>query len=367
MAFNTAAYTNAITIDCDHARCPELVEPLSLYGCPEPNCIVTDPFKGTSHATWILDAPVRTTADARPKAIKLLGAVRDGLTAMLDGDLAYTNRLTKNPWAAGRTPASRWDDPALPMVWDAYCAARTGLLWHTAMLNPEPAQLCHLAEAVNAWTRDQDYPRQPWRPRVRQFPAAETARGRRLFDAARFRVYAAGATDDDEIRSIIDAEAERLGSPATDRARATMAKGMGRFMRTKWGRRRGRSAGCGRNRGTMHLERKDLPLPEKQSLAAKRSRAIVAARNDLAIGAAFEALRAEGIHVTQAAVAVRAGVSLRTVASRWAVLKRAPGTCNKLSYPLVALGATSSTPINGCVAKDLTAGKAGDVERYEDR
>ena len=370
ISLNTAEYENAVTIDCDNTRWLDQLDILHSYGCPLPNFIVCDPYKGTAHVTWMLADPVRTTDDALPKPRWMLGVVRDGLAGMLTGDYAFTNRLTKNPCAVGRAlPIG--SAPAFPAIWEAYCAARTGLRWHTMMMNLEPVRLGSLYLGVMSWAGEQELP-PPRRRFTRHSAVAESSKGQLLFDAARFRIYQL-ARDDfgrainaDVVREIIEAEADRLGSPASERDRAGMTKRIVRWMRTRWRRQTGR-AGHGRNGGTMGLNLSDLPLHKKQSLAAKRSRAAVAALNDLKIGVAFEALRAEGIHVTQAAVAARAGVSLRTVASRWAALKQATGTCNKLPNPLVTLGGTSSTPISGCVAKVLAAGKICDVGRSRKR
>jgi len=68
---------------------------------------------------------------------------------------------------------------------------------------------------------------------------------------------------------------------------------------------------------------KTLPLAEKQSIAGRHTSEAVTRRTDERLAATLTEMQREGAHITQQAVAVRAGVSLRTVSGRWAALRKA--------------------------------------------
>ena len=65
IAFNNAAFTNAITVDCDHADAEQLVDDFMRYlwavdlDAPRP-IIVRDPFTVRAHVTWFFARPIYT-------------------------------------------------------------------------------------------------------------------------------------------------------------------------------------------------------------------------------------------------------------------------------------------------------------------
>ncbi len=291
VAFNTAEYVNAITIDVDHTGWSDAVNlAVDFYGCPRP-LAVTGP-SGTAHLTWFLDTPVCVGPKARPKPIALLAHVRAGLTAMFRADRGYTNRLTKNPF-----------DPA----------------WTALFGDGRRLELRDLKAAVEAWRDDEGLEEPKPIARPRPIPAtsafAGNERGKRLFDAVRHRCYATGQCNGDVILEWAEQIAADLRSPAPPKVITAIARSVARFMNTRWnGRRRGIDD-C--NRGVMRLGSTRLSTAEKQGMAGKRTATIVVRRTDAAIEAAVQELQSAGRPFTQSDVATCSEVSLRTVKRRW--------------------------------------------------
>ena len=70
-------------------------------------------------------------------------------------------------------------------------------------------------------------------------------------------------------------------------------------------------------RRPMDLPR-HLPLNEKQAASGRRSAAIVGARTDEKLATARAEMQRDGVRITRAALAARAGVCVRTVSRRTA-------------------------------------------------
>jgi hypothetical protein len=323
ISFNNSDFTNVITIDIDHARWPHLIEYLPCYGCPLPTFVVADAYTGRCHATWVLANPVRTYPGALEKPNGTLGLVRAWLNKALDGDPAFTNRLTKSPWYVGSKKGRKGTSPEFPTILEAQQASDTGLYWHTIIMNPEPVGLMALVNAAHAWETDTGErippPPCPWfTPKSADIDISP--KGSRLFDASRYSVYnlahrdGAAARDLTCIRAIVDEEADRLGSPATDRGRERIARSIHKFMTERYGRRLTKRIVMPKI-GPRGID-PSLPLIEKQRLSVQRTNAIRKSTTDAKIAAAIDDLQAEGLPLTQAAIAARAGVCIRSVRNR---------------------------------------------------
>jgi hypothetical protein len=226
--------------------------------------------------------------------------------------------LVKSPW--GRTEnligqrLRRGSSPALPLLWEAYLTANTGLMWHT-----EPGDLHHyeLREIVAALADEFDaVVIEPGaRRRFGKKRPEPSALGRNcaLFDLLRFWAYDGAETDEHRIA----AEAERINRgfpvPLSDNEIAAIVRSVARFMAKRYRPRTGINSRRGRDR----LAGAGLPPRGRQVLSGQVTAAGRARATDHKIQAARDALQAAGRRATQKAVAAEAGLSLRTVKSRW--------------------------------------------------
>lgn len=323
ISFNNAEWTNAIGIDCDHGNADEKVDDFMRHlrevdpDAPEP-LIVRDPWTFRAHVTWFLEKPVYTgqqqawTATSSAPVLRTLAAVQRGLCKALGGDQGFTNRLTKNPFGVALCPAGQGSPP---LTWYSYLESGTRLRFQTVRGDCRQIGLLTLWRALKLWREDTGEVLPGPRRRLRPDPA-DGQKGTRLFDASRFRVYDLGTSDLAEIAAVVDEEASRLGSPASPGQRGKVARSIARFMRTKWtGVRTGTAPG--KRRGILALDAASLDLPERQALGARHAARVNAADTDRRIANAVAALRAAGSALTQNAIAVAAGVSVRTVRRRW--------------------------------------------------
>jgi hypothetical protein len=136
-----------------------------------------------------------------------------------------------------------------------------------------------------------------------------------LFNAVRFRVYAAWPCDITTVGVIAAEEATRLGSPIAARQLTGMVRNIHRWMKRRW---KGRRTSTGKyiNRGRDSLAVSGLDLAERQAVAGRRTAEARARITDEQLRTAVARLENRGLRVTQAAIAAEAGVSIRTVA-RW--------------------------------------------------
>jgi hypothetical protein len=226
--------------------------------------------------------------------------------------------LVKSPW--GRTEnligqrLRRGSSPALPMLWEAYSALDTGLTWHT---EPGDLHAYELREIVAALADEfAAMAAEPGtRKRFRKSRPEPSALGRNcaLFDLLRFWAYDHAETDEHRIA----AEADRINRgfpvPLSDREVAAVVRSVARFMAQRYRPRIGIHSRPGRDRQVSA----DLTPKGRQSLSGRLTAAGRARATDEKIQAARDALRAAGRRATQKAVAAEAGLSLRTIKSRW--------------------------------------------------
>jgi hypothetical protein len=321
-AVKTKTHQHAIVVDVDHSDWAELLETLAGYGLPRPTWVCADPWKSSAHAVWWLRDPVCITAKGREAPRRMLDIVARLLTTALRGDPAYSGSMTKNPWAPGPAP-TRAGEPAIPALWAAHQETAPALRHAVIARAPELHDLGTLRRALLRW---QDAAEVPTPGRRRPVVTAENSeKGRRLFDAARHRVYASWPLTADQVAGIAAEEAAALGSPITPRQLAGMARRMHAWMtrhyRVDAGRRR--ADGSPMHRGRDRLEGASLDLCERQAVAARRTAEGRRKASAEAARAALARLTATGQRATQAAVAAAAGLSERTVRGLWVELSPA--------------------------------------------
>ena len=227
----------AIVFDCDGAAGTErLIDSLDHDDLPDPNWIVTRAGAGGSHAVYTLESPVLRNAEARPKPLRLLGAVTERIAEVIDADRGYTGVLTHNPVAkpsAGLATTWRrkaphrlrdmariipmgWTPPAQPRtavgrnvaVFDAcmrwagrrtnipYDVLPAAILANDRLDRPLPAsEIGHIAKSVERyrrqWIAQGRFGTGRWNPRAKSAPwaspEAQAKRGRKSGAARRAR------------------------------------------------------------------------------------------------------------------------------------------------------------------------------------
>lgn len=306
ISFNTTDFTNALTFDLDHENVDLVVtEFMRLLhsvdaAAPWP-MIVRTSLTGRAHVTWFLKSPVFTGERARDKPIQLLTAVRIGLTEALQADPTFTNRLTKNPFAI-----NNWSN-----VW---CVNRGG---------GYPIELNALRRALTQYEHETGrkirLPRLSFRNSHSMLvPPRDQERGKRLFDAARFVIYALGTSDVKIIREIVEQQAAAIGSPATPRQQTTIARSIAQYMGACSRRGRPQRKGHPRpNRGILRLDETNLSRPERQRLGALHTASKRRTATEATLATSLLALLAAGTIITQPILAEAANVKLRQVQRLW--------------------------------------------------
>lgn len=316
LAFDGTDARNVIAIDVDHADGPDRTEALAAYGLPRPTLVI-DPWSGRSHAVWRLATPVLTGEGARLGPQKLLHVAGSMLAAAMGGTLMPPRALLKSPWGLLENLQGhrlrRGDVPAMPSLWEAYNASGTSLMWHTVPGDLRPVELREIVAALaDDYAAAMPAPVRRWH-KQRGEPSA-LGRNSALFDLTRWWAYDrierdGGAIHDEAMR--VNAT---FATPLPANEVAATARSIARFMNTRFGRKASRAARRDDEAG------QGMTPEQKRSLAGRASADAVIARTNDKIMRGIEALRAAGARVTQKALAAVSGMSLRTIASRWATV-----------------------------------------------
>ncbi|MDX9668604.1 replication initiation protein [Pseudomonas sp. P5_152] len=260
-------------------------------GLPAPNLVVRNRTNGHSHLYYAIHT-VCTTDNARSKPINYMKAIYAAFAARLVADPAYSGPVAK-------TPGHPW--------------------WDTAELHNHVYELGDLADYV-------DLAVTPWRS-APKLDDVSHSRHCILFEQMRFFAYSIVNQQRDTgsfgaFMRLLEAFAHNHNSfhkhgftenlPLSS-LRATIRS----IARWTWDRYQG-GGSC--HRGVMQLD-KDLPLAERQSLAAKRTHEVRNKATESKIRAACAELRARGERLRQTAIALIAKVSRQTVATYAHVLK----------------------------------------------
>jgi len=283
MQVNRADMVHTLVFDLDHRE--HLI--WEKAGLPPPNLIVLDRNSGTCHLYYFI-TPVCTSEAARSKPIEYMKAIYKAFALVLDADKDY------HGGPVSKTPGHPW--------------------WDTRELHNHVYELGELAGYV-----DLERPT-PWVARKERKDNAQS-RHCQLFDQLRYYAYSivnrfrdagtfAPFVRDLELAAEKDNNFTSRGHSANlpqSALRATVKS----VSRWTWAHYNG-NATC--HRGAMQLD-PDLPLPEKQRLAAARTHELRQAATGKRIREACQQLQAAGKRLTQAAIALLAGLSRQTVAS----------------------------------------------------
>ena len=289
MQVNRPGFVSWLIFDLDHTKAMIWED----AGLPAPNLIVRNRQSGHSHLYYAIP-PVCTTEAARSKPIAYMKAVYEAFAARLDADTDF------HSGPVAKTPGHPW--------------------WLTHELHAHVYELGELADYVDLAVSS------PW-GKGPQFDEVSHSRHCILFEHLRHYAY-----------SIVNRERER-GSFATftrlleayahnrnsfqklgfmdNLAQSSLKATVKSVARWTWDR----YTGCGRcHRGVMQLD-KDLPLIERQRLAAARTHDVRHKTTESKVRAACRLLQQKGEALTQAAIGRVAGLTRQTVATYKHVLE----------------------------------------------
>ncbi|RBB97338.1 replication protein A [Pseudomonas sp. MWU12-2115] len=311
MQINRPGMVSWLIFDLDHTNSLAWDD----AGLPAPNLVVRNRNNGHSHLYYAI-APVCTTENARAKPIKYMKAVYAAFAARLNADKDY------NSGPVAKTPGHPW--------------------WATTEFHNHVYDLGELADCVELTVT-------PWR-KVPQIDEIPDSRHCILFEQLRYFAY-----------SIVNRERDRGSYLSFTAALEAFAYNHNNFIshgfsqnlllsslratvksvaRWTWEKYQGDST-C--HRGVMQLD-KNLPLEERQRLAAKRTHALRDKATESKIRAACRHLQAKGEKLRQAAIAAIAGVTRQTVASYRHILKEADGSA---VVAVLDVGTDRATPKQG--------------------
>ena len=283
MQVNRPGMVSWLVFDLDHTNAMIWED----AGLPAPNLIVRNRQSGHSHLYYAI-SPVCTTVAARSKPIQYMKAVYARFATHLNSDTEF------HSGPVAKTPGHPW--------------------WLTHELHSHVYELGELADYVVMPSSS------PW-GKGPQLDKVSHSRHCMLFEHLRYYAY-----------SIVNREREK-GSFATftrlleayahnrnnfrqlgfreDLARSSLRATVKSVARWTWDRYRGDSR-C--QRGVMQLD-KDLPLVERQRLAAARTHDVRHKATESKVRAACRFLQQKREALTQAAIARVAGLSRQTVAA----------------------------------------------------
>jgi Replicase family/Primase C terminal 1 (PriCT-1) len=324
MQVNRPGMVSWLIFDLDHSNALIWED----VGLPAPNLVVRNRNTGHSHLFYAIP-PVCTTEKARSKPIEYMKAIYAAMAARLNADTQF------HSGPVAKTPGHPW--------------------WLTWELHNQEYELGKLADYVDLASTP------PW-GKGPNLEAAAHSRHCLLFEELRYYAYSIVKRERDKgsfetFTRLLEAFAhnknrfQKLGFPidlGISSINATV-KSVGRWT---WDR----YTGAGRcHRGVMQLD-DQLPLQERQRLAALRSNEIRQRATESRIRAACRQLQAKGKALLQAAIAQLAGVSRQTVAAykhilnevlkpaSVAVLQLAAAAVEKVKYAVHQVSAALGQP-----------------------
>lgn len=315
MQINRQGMVSWLIFDLDHANSLKWDD----AGLPPPNLIVRNRANGHSHLYYAIPT-VCTTENGRDKPILFMKAVYTAFANLLDADPDY------NSGPVAKTPGHPW--------------------WSTIELHNHIYDLGELADYVELNVT-------PWKtgPNLEDLPHSRHCI---LFEQLRYYAY-----------SVVNRERERGNLASFTRMLEAFAHNHNRFARAgftqnlmlssvratvrsvarwTWTRYVGSTRCC---RGSMELD-KSLPLPERQSLSAKRTHQLRHKDTESKIRAACRGLQERGEALTMTAIAALAGVTRQTVANYGHIL-------NEVSKPstVAILGADRGQDLKSAPRAEL--------------
>jgi len=283
MQVNRPGFVSWLIFDLDHTKAMIWED----AGLPAPNIIVRNRQSGHSHLYYAI-TPVCTTEAARSKPIAYMKAVYDAFATKLDADTDF------HSGPVAKTPGHSW--------------------WLTHELHANVYELGELADYVDLtvsslWGKEH------------HFDEVSHSRHCILFEHVRHYAY-----------SIVNRERERGSFATFTRLLEAYAYNRNSFESLGFSNNLPLSSikatvksiarwtwdhytGCGRcHRGVMQLD-KNLPLTERQRLAAARTHEVRHKITESKIRAACRLLQQKGEVITQAGIGRVAGLARQTVAA----------------------------------------------------
>jgi len=283
MQVNRPGMVSWLIFDLDHANALIWED----AGLPAPNLIVRNRQSGHSHLYYAI-APVCTSETARSRPIAYMTAIYEAFAARLEADIDF------HSGPVAKTPGHPW--------------------WLTHEMHNHVYELGELADYVDLAMFS------PW-GKGPQLDEVSHSRHCLLFEQLRYYAYSIANRERERgsfttfIR-LLEAYAhnrnsfQKLGF-TEDLPVSSLKATVKSVARWTWDRYRGDSR-C--HRGVMQLN-KDLPLAERQRLAAVRTNEVRQKTTESKVRAACRHLKEKGEVLTQAAIANVARLSRQTVAA----------------------------------------------------
>ena len=92
---NTHSFCGWLATDNDT---PNGAKAWELAGLPEPAWVAENPVNGHAHTVYGIQIPVAMLNPDSPEALRLLAAVQSAYIAAMQGDVAYSGLISKNPF-----------------------------------------------------------------------------------------------------------------------------------------------------------------------------------------------------------------------------------------------------------------------------
>lgn len=304
-----------LLLDVDNADGMDRWEELPAHLRP---FLMVDPWSGRSAALFLLKSPVLTGEGSRLGPQFLANAAHEMMAEFFKADQLPPGSLTKNPFGLRKNIighlARRSPEPTTGALWETFEEANSGLCWHVLPGHPGIELrdiIAHFAD---------DYEQHASQSSVKKFKSKKDrgepsyiGRNCYVFDLVRFWAYDNIERDEHAIYLKAEEVNQTMSKPLPPSDMRSIAKSIYKFMQSY-------SPARNINKGVMGLAGSKMDQKTKQKLAAKRTNDI---RSDDTDHKIRQALRhwPEGQKVTQAALSRSTGLSIRTIKSRWKVIK----------------------------------------------
>jgi hypothetical protein len=311
MSFDAAGVRNVLLLDIDHSSGVDLA--LELPARIRPH-IVVDPWSGRSAGILVLKSAVLTASGSRAGPRFLADIAHQLIANHFRATPLSHGSLAKNPF--GLTDSLSGDllrrtrVPSSPIQWEAWKASGTRLIWHT-VVGAHSVELRDILAVLG----DDDAPRPRTSKKKYHGPPSQFGRNCELFDLVRVWAYDQSAKDEIAIRSKANELNAGFASPLPVKEVETIAKSIARYMQKKY--RQHKST----DEGVMNLQGTQFTLRQKQHLSAVRTNDIRQENTDRAIRDTIKSWPIDK-KMTQAALAVAARVSKKSVKRRWRTLAK---------------------------------------------
>jgi len=333
MQVNRPGMVSWLIFDLDHANALIWED----AGLPAPNLIVRNRQSGHSHLYYAI-APVCTSENARSRPIAYMKAIYEAFAARLNADTDF------HSGPVAKTPGHPW--------------------WLTHEMHNHVYELGELADYVDLAVSS------PW-GKGPQLDEVSHSRHCILFEQLRYYAYSIANRERERgsfttFNRLLEAYAhnrnsfQKLGFNE-DLPLSSLKATVKSVARWTWDRYRGDSR-C--HRGVMQLN-KDLPLSERQRLAAVRTNEVRQKTTESKVRAACRHLQKKGEVLTQAAIANVARLSRQTVAAYKhvlnevlspavvSVLRKVVSPKNDVNYGAHQVSAMASQIVEGVTKLEL--------------